>query len=233
MLPHRAAADSRAAETSLTWTWRAEVATWGVARPRRRLPAGLPALLVPATLALGACAAERDDAPAALPGDTVAPDQVEASVGTVAPGYQPYVDALATNFTDGGRLVARLDPEPAACVAARWIAVLDPAALQAAGLEAAAMVDVTLERLAEAGPIDAPKARSLTSSFAACGADHTAAFLDSLLLTSQITPEQRVCLAEQLPAGLIGAITVSVLTQDRLDDDLAAQYARALDACPT
>jgi hypothetical protein len=32
---------------------------------------------------------------------------------------------------------------------------------------------------------------------------------------------------------LIGAITVSVLTQDRLDDDLAAQYARALDACPT
>ena len=45
-------------------------------------------------------------------------------------------------------------------------------------------------------------------------------------------PDQRVCLAAELPDGLIGAITVSVLTQDRLDDTMAAQYATALDACP-
>ncbi len=199
-------------------------------RPRR--PFASPAVTVAALVLVGAgCSAERAGGPTALPGDTLAPGEAELEVGTVASADQPYVEALATNFTDGGRLVARLDAEPAECVAARWLAVLDPAALQADGLEAAAMVDVTLERLAEAVPIDEPMARALTSSFGTCGADHTAAFLDSLLLTGQITPDQRVCLAAELPDGLLAAITVSVLTQDRLDASLAAQYARALDAC--
>ena len=63
------------------------------------------------------------------------------------------------------------------------------------------------------------------------GATHHQAFLDSLLLTSEITPDQRVCLAAELPDGLLSSITVSVLTQEELDDALASEYARALDAC--
>jgi hypothetical protein len=210
----------------------AEVATCGVrARPRRPL-AALGSVAV-ATVGVVGCSAEREAGPGGLPGDSLAPGEATLEIGTVAPGDQPFVDGLATNFTDGGRLVARLDAEPAACVAQRWVAVLGAAGLQAAGIEAAAMVDVTLERLAEAVAIDEPMARALVASYAACGADQTDAFLDSLLLTSQITPDQRVCLATELPDGLIGAITVSVLTQDRLDDSLAAQYAAALDACPS
>lgn len=208
------------------------MATCGVrARPRRPF-AALGSLAAVATVGMVGCSADREAGPGGLPGGSLAPGEAALDVGTVAPGYQPFVDGLATNFTDGGRLVARLDAEPAACLAQRWVAILGPADLQAAGIEAAAMVDVTLERLAEAVTIDEPMANALVASYAACGADQTDAFLDSLLLTSQITPDQRVCLAAELPDGLIGAITVSVLTQDRLDDTMAAQYATALDACP-
>lgn len=191
----------------------------------RRLLAAFIALATPA-----ACDADRGDVPAAFPGATVAPPGVVP--GTVAAGYQPYVAALAQNFVDGARLVARLDQPTAACVAERWVAILDPAALQSAGLEPGQMTDTTLDDLAEAVVVDEDMAVAMTGSFGACEADHTAAFLDSLLLTSQITPSQRVCLGAALPEGLMSAITVSVLTDERLADDLAGQYERALDACP-
>jgi hypothetical protein len=139
---------------------------------------------------------------------------------------------VAQNFEDGGRLVARLAASAARCVAERWVAIVDPAILRAAGLAPEAMVDVTLERLAEVTTLDRPRAEALAGSFTVCGVDHTAAFLDSLLLTSQITPTQRVCLAEAIPAGLIGAITVSVLVDAALDPALSTQYQKALDACP-
>jgi hypothetical protein len=150
----------------------------------------------------------------------------------VPPGYRPYVDGLANNFIDGGQLVVRLDERTATCVAERWMGLLDPAALQAAGLEAEELRHVTFDELSSAVPIRRDVAEALTASFAACGTDYTVAFLDSLLLTSQITPSQRACLEEALPDGLIGAITVSVLTDEQLDDELAAQYEQALDACP-
>lgn len=176
------------------------------------------------------CDAGRDDALRPIPGQASATSAFVP--GTVAAADQPYVDALAGNFVDGGRLVARLDEDAARCVAEQWIAIVNPTALAAAGIEPAAMADITLERLQGAVSIDAARAAALTASYGACGADQTAAFLDSLLLTSQITPEQRMCLAQEIPDGLVGAITVSVLTEPAVDADLAAQYQGALDRCP-
>lgn len=191
---------------------------------------GIRRSLLVAALALAACSSDRGDGPSAFPGATPPPTVLEP--GTVPPGYQPYVDGLAANFVDGGRLVARLDERQAACVAERWIGLLDPAALQAAGLQPERMRDATLADLTSAVPVERDVAEAMTASFRACGADHTEAFLDSLLLTSEITPSQRVCLEAALPDGLISAITVSVLTEEQLDDELAGQYERALDACP-
>jgi hypothetical protein len=228
MLPHPAASRSTArhrAAARRSADAASQVATCGVLRrrPVRR------ALVLGVTLAAG-CSADRGDAPGAFPGASAPPAGLVP--GTVAPGYEPYVEGLTENFVDGGRLVARLDEGAAACVAERWVALLDPAALQAAGIESSRMRDATLDDLADAVTVDEEHATALTASFAACEADHTAAFLDSLLLTSQITPGQRVCLGGALPPGLISAITVGVLTQDQLDADLAAQYEAALDACP-
>lgn len=152
-------------------------------------------------------------------------------VGTVAAADRPYVDALAANFVDGGRLVARLDETAAACVAERWIAVLDPARLRAGGLAPEAMTNVTLDRLQGVADLDRPRAEALTGAYAECGVDHTGAFLDSLLLTSQITDLERVCLLDAIPPGLVGAITVSVLVDPELDPALATQYQQALDRC--
>lgn len=183
-----------------------------------------------AALAFGACDSGRGTPLPEYPGsETSTPGVV---VGTVAAGDQPYVDALAANFVDGGRLVARLDETDAACVAERWIAVLDPAALRAADVAPDSMTSVTLDRLRSVVSLDAARAEALTASYDACGVDHTGAFLDSLLLTSQITDLQRVCLLERIPPGLVGEITVSALVDPEIGAALAAEYQRALDACP-
>lgn len=177
-----------------------------------------------------ACSSGRGSGPGAFPAVTGGTDVF--APGTVAAADIGYVDGVAQNFENGGRLVARLATSSARCVAERWVAILDPAVLRAAGVEPEAMVDVTLERLAEVTALDRPRAEALAGSFTVCGVDHTAAFLESLLLTSQITPAQRVCLASAIPAGLIDAITVSVLVDDALDPALSAQYGQALDTCP-
>ena len=186
----------------------------------------MAALVVTAT----ACSSGRGTGPGAFPAVTAGTDVFVP--GSVAAADVGYVDGVAQNFEDGGRLVARLAASAARCVAERWVAIVDPAILRAAGLAPEAMVDVTLDRLAEVTTLDRPRAEALAGSFTVCGVDHTAAFLDSLLLTSQITPTQRVCLAEAIPAGLIGAITVSVLVDAALDPALSTQYQKALDACP-
>ncbi|MFV0308572.1 MAG: hypothetical protein ACK5OX_12605 [Desertimonas sp.] len=198
-------------------------------RPRRRARLTASAVLG-MVVALGGCDAGRDGGLRPLPGQASATSVFVP--GTVGAADLPYVEALASNFVDGGRLVARLDAEPARCVADRWIAILNPTALAAAGIESTAMGSITLDRLRAAVSIDATRAVALTASYDACGADHTAAFLDSLLLTSQITPTQRVCLGEEIPAGLVGEITVSVLTEVDVDADLTARYQQALDRCP-
>lgn len=180
--------------------------------------------------ALVGCDAGRDAPLRPYPG--AATDGSVFVPGSVAAADRPYVDALAANFVDGGRLVARLDEPDATCVAERWIATLDPAALGAAGLSAEAMTNVTLARLRAAVTLDRPRAEALVAAYETCGVDHTGAFLDSLLLTSQITLGQRVCLLESLPAGLVGEITVSALVDATVQADLTAQYQQALDACP-
>lgn len=183
-----------------------------------------------ALLVLGACDSGRGTPLLEYPGSATSTPAFE--VGTVAAADQPYVDALATNFVDGGRLVARLDEAAAACVAERWIAVLDPAALRAASIAPESMTNVTLDRLRSVAGVDRPRAEALTSAYEACGVDHTGAFLDSLLLTSQITNQQRVCLLERIPPGLVGEITVSVLVDPEVDAALSTRYQQALDACP-
>lgn len=201
-----------------------DLATSGV---RLRRVSTLAVLVV---VAAAACTSSREEGLPELPGAPVGSDVFV--VGTVAPGDQSYVDQLTANFVAGGRLVARLDEDEARCVASRWVAIVDPAALAAGGISADMMVNLTLDRLRGLGTIDRRRATAMTESFAACDADHTAAFLDSLLLTSQITSEQRVCLATSLPPGLIAAVTVSALVDPQMDASLTTQYREALDRCP-
>lgn len=177
----------------------------------------------------GACTGERTDAPTGLPGLTENTAPLEP--GTLAPGDQSYVDALARNFEEGGRLVAQVDEPQSACLAERWVGLIGTAALTAASIPAERLADITLAELRAVG-LSRRQAQALVASFGACEVDHTVAFLDSLLLTSQITPPQRVCLEQQLPDDLIDQVTVAALVDDQVDPDLTAGYQRALDACP-
>lgn len=178
-----------------------------------------------------ACTADRDGTSQGFPGVTSAPDPNAFVPASLDAGAQPFVDGLATNFVEGGRLAVRLDEEPAACVAERWIAVLEPARLESAGLAAAAIADVTIDRLRQAVDIDPPRAAVMMDAFPACDADFESAFLDSLLLVGEITLRQQVCLANALPDEVLGAITERVLSGDEPEEATAAQFGSALDQC--
>ncbi|MBA3606821.1 MAG: hypothetical protein M3487_12445 [Actinomycetota bacterium] len=180
---------------------------------------------------MAGCSADRDGTAEGFPGVTTAPDPNVFLPGTLDAGAQPFVDALATNFVEGGRLAARLDPEPAACVAERWIAVLEPGRLEAGGLASGSLGDVTLDRLRQAIDIDAPRAAVLIDAFAACDGDYETAFLESLLVVGQITLGEQVCIANVLPDGALESITRSVLAGEEPDEDAAARYGAALDQC--
>jgi len=180
---------------------------------------------------LVACTADRDATSQGLPGVTTAADPDAFVPGTLDATAQPYVDGLATNFVEGGRLSARLDPDPAACVAERWIAILEPARLEAGGLAGAAMADVTLDRLRQAVDIDAPRAAAMLDAFPACEVVYETAFLDSLVVVGQITLGQQVCLADALPDEVLVAITRDVLSGEDPDATAATQFGTALDQC--
>ena len=163
---------------------------------------------------------------------TSAPDPNAFVPGTLDEATaRPYLDGLATNFVEGGRLAVRLDPEPAGCVAERWVAVLEPARLEAGGLTGQAMADVTLDLLRQAVDIDAPRAAAMIDGFADCDASYEEAFLESLLVVDQVSLRQQVCLANALPDDVVASITESLLAGEQPDDAAAAQYGDALDQC--
>jgi len=199
-------------------------------RPPLR-PAAALGVVVLASITAG-CSADRDGGSQGIPGVTTAPDPNAFVPGTLDEATaRPYLDGLVTNFVEGGRLAVRLDTEPAECVAERWVAVLEPARLEAGGVTGPAMADITLDLLRQAVDIDAPRAASMIDGFADCDASYEEAFLESLLVVDQVSLRQQVCLANALPDDVVASITEALLAGEEAAAAAAAQYGEALDLC--
>lgn len=198
--------------------------------PRSRRIATLAAV---GWFAVGGCSGSRDDRVGGLPGGSAAPATTAFEPAPVPAAAEPLVDGLIANLTDGVSLVARVDAADAPCVARRWIGILDPDALLAAGVTAERMTTVRLDELPELTPtpLDEPRARALVDAFAACDVDYENAVLASMQTVGTIDASQQTCIADALPEGLLMSVTLSVLLEPAVDPALNEQYRAAVEPC--
>ncbi len=150
---------------------------------------------------------------------------------------QPYVEALSTALARDGAGGVELDSAQAACVAPRWVDVLDPRRLDDAGVDP---VDLDgegglAERVEGVELTDADVDR-LLDAVGDCDIDLHGAFLDGLTAGATPSDDDRACLDDAVSPDLARrAVALGVTDgQEAADGDpqLMTELFEALSACP-
>lgn len=146
---------------------------------------------------------------------TTRPSTTTAPPPSVGPTGAAYVDALAAALASGASGGLPLDAEEARCLAPRWVDTLGEDRLVAGG--------VTPEELASGygadtsqaldDILDEAAAKAMVAAFAACQVDVEKVFIDALTAGRDLTAEQRACLAEAFPDGMVEKALVLGLSE--------------------
>ncbi len=161
----------------------------------------------------------------------------KATSGTVSVEGKPYVRAFTTNLVDHGIGEVELNRTQAACVAAKWVNIFQPARLDAAG--------VTASQLRRAGGLDNKVARvalsdteitKLVEAFGDCAVDLREAYINSITVGATVSETDRACLSDAFSSQLIDDMMALQITKGTkaVDDDpkMAAEVFAALSSCP-
>ncbi|CAN5681633.1 hypothetical protein BH10ACT1_BH10ACT1_42040 [soil metagenome] len=150
---------------------------------------------------------------------------------------KPYVDALVTDLLDHGVGDLDITATEARCLAPRWVNVLQPARLEAAGVKASALRrDAGFDTKAAKVPLSDAEVDKLVEAFGDCQIDLEQSYIDHATAGAPLSPDDRACLQDALPDDLIRRMVGIELTQGdaAVDQDakLSGELFAALSACP-
>lgn len=161
----------------------------------------------------------------------------DGSNAKVTVAGKPYVDALTTSLADQGVSGIDLSVTEARCIAPKWVGILDPDQLHAAGVKPSQLEpDQGLDdKAAEVALSDAQLAK-LVDSFGECEVDLTRSFVGSLTKGTTLTEADEACLVDAVPDDLVRRMVSVEITKgaDTADDDpeLMSELFKALGTCP-
>lgn len=169
-------------------------------------------------VALGACSGS----------DGPAPVSVEA---------RPYVVALGAGLREHGAGDVALSASEAACVAPKWIDVLEPARLDQAGIEPAELTPAGgLDEKAERVALRDAEIAELVDALGQCDLDVQTAFIGTLTEGARLSPADRACLddavSEDLTRKVLGVQITEGTEAAAGDEALMGELFEALSACP-
>lgn len=161
----------------------------------------------------------------------------DATSDKVTVAGQPYVDAMTTSLTDHGAGDVGLSASEAACIAPKWVNILDPDQLDEAGVEPAQLeTDQGLDEKAAKVALSDGEVSKLVDAFGECEVDLTVAFVRSLTAGATLGAADEACLVDAVPDDLARRMVGVEITKgaDALDDDsgLMAELFEALSTCP-
>lgn len=158
-----------------------------------------------------------------------------APTKTVAPG--PYIGALTTSLARYGAGSIDLTLTEAACVAPKWVDVLQADRLQRAGVVPRRLeADRGLDQKAGKVALGSTEVSRLVDAVGECDVDLQAAFIASLTQKALLSVENQACLADSISEKLARRVVGIEITEgtDGPDADpaLRAEFFAALSACP-
>jgi len=172
-------------------------------------------------LVLGACGDDDDDD--------------GGSAGDVSEEEQPYVDAMAASFQEGEEGGLVMSEEQAECIAPRWMDTIGLERLQEAGVEPADIGDDEDDELTSLG-LSEEEGGELYDAFGECDVDVQGLFIDSLAEDSDLSEEDRDCLAQNFDDDLLRRVMVASLTEGeealQQDDELMSEVFAVFSECP-
>lgn len=150
---------------------------------------------------------------------------------------QPYVDALAGNLRDHGAGDVQLTASEAACVAPKWVNVLQPERLDQAGIEPADLEpDDGLDEKAGKVALRDAEIGELVDALGQCDLDLQTAFIATLTEGARLSLEDQDCLDDAISDDLARKVVGLQVTEgtEATDGDAAlqAEVFQALSACP-
>ncbi|QXC59774.1 hypothetical protein KSP35_15485 [Aquihabitans sp. G128] len=150
---------------------------------------------------------------------------------------KPYVAALVRDLVGHGVGDIEVSGTQARCLAPRWVNVLQPTRLEAAGIEPSALAaDAGMDAKAAKVPLTDAEIGKLVDAFGDCDMDLKAAYIDHATAGATLSDDDRSCLTDALSDDLIRRITTVEVTKgaaavDR-DATLSSDLFTALSACP-
>lgn len=157
--------------------------------------------------------------------------------GTVTVEGKPYVEAMREGLLAHGAGSVTVDATAATCIAPKWVNILGPERLDAAGVAPSRLtgddgLDVTAAKVA----LTDAQVSKLVDAFGECEVDLPAAFVHDLTRGASPSPEDEACLIDAVPTDLVQRIVGMQITEgDRAPDrdpELVEELFTALSACP-
>lgn len=150
---------------------------------------------------------------------------------------KPYVDALVGDLSAHGAGDIELTATQARCLAPRWVNVLQPERLQAAGIRPGTLArDVGFDVKAAEVPLTDGEVGHLVDAFGACDVDLEQAYVDHVTAGHAPDPTDRDCLADALSDDLLRRLVSVELTKGAAavdqDANLSSELFDALSTCP-
>ena len=168
-------------------------------------------------LALSAMACSTGGSDESTP-EEPSPQETSTDGPSVAAG--PYVEALAEQLATDGSGASSFDAEQSSCVAEKWVTVMDPERLEAAGVEPDDLRSDIVDDVA-ALELTEDDAATMARSFGDCDIDLVAAYLDQAREQTSISTEQEGCVRASLTQDLFEQRVAAIVLYGRaaLDDD--------------
>jgi len=153
--------------------------------------------------------------------------------GDVSDEEQPYVDAIAAQFTGTEEGELTLTTEQAECVAPRWVDIITVERFEEQGVTPEDITDESEDELTTLG-LDESQGNEIYDAFGECDVDITDLLVASF--AEGAGPDADVeCLTEQFDDDLTRALLVASLTKPEFspedDPELTGRLTEALAAC--